>query len=172
MEQNIEVLTLTMVKEVKDKTVVVKNDKGQVEELPFRLLAWAAGNCTATSYAPTGQVATQEGRYLACLLSQLAKKEAPEKKLAELRGESSGLAEGPEGKARHNAEEIESIRNQLNKASKIRPFHYSHCMSLFPPELYYFSLLGSYLFSACLMFAHDNIHIFNVDLSDRAMLGT
>ncbi|KAG8938062.1 NADH:ubiquinone oxidoreductase [Tulasnella sp. 424] len=113
-EQNIEVLTKTM-------TVVAKNDKGQVEELPYGLLVWAAGNvtrpikrdlmaqlpqhqtnrrgllvddylrmlgvndvyaigdCTATSYALTAQVATQEGRYLARLLGQLAKKEALEK---------------------------------------------------------------------------------------------
>ena len=34
------------------------------------------------------------------LLGQLAKKEALEKKLAELRGESSGLPEGPEGKVK------------------------------------------------------------------------
>jgi NADH dehydrogenase FAD-containing subunit len=31
-----------MVKEVKDKTVVVKNDKGEIEELPYGLLVWAA----------------------------------------------------------------------------------------------------------------------------------
>ncbi|KAG8922136.1 NADH:ubiquinone oxidoreductase, partial [Tulasnella sp. 417] len=153
-EQNIEVLTKTMVKEVKDKVVVVKNDKGQIEELPYGLLVWAAGNvsrpitrdlmaqlpqhqtnrrgllvddylrllgvndvyaigdCTATSYAPTAQ------------------KEELEKKLAELRGERSGLPEGPEGKAKNNAEEIESVVKQLNKASKIRPFHYSHQGSL------------------------------------------
>ncbi|KAG8905199.1 NADH:ubiquinone oxidoreductase, partial [Tulasnella sp. 417] len=171
-EQNIEVLTKTMVKEVKDKVVVVKNDKGQIEELPYGLLVWAAGNvsrpitrdlmaqlpqhqtnrrgllvddylrllgvndvyaigdCTATSYAPTAQVATQQGRYLARLLGQLAKKEELEKKLADLRGERSGLPEGPEGKAKNNAEEIESVVKQLNKASKIRPFHYSHQGSL------------------------------------------
>ena len=33
-EQNIEVLTKTMVRAVKDKPVVVKDDKGQIEELP------------------------------------------------------------------------------------------------------------------------------------------
>ncbi|KAG9039011.1 NADH:ubiquinone oxidoreductase, partial [Tulasnella sp. UAMH 9824] len=156
-EQNIEVLTKTMVKEVKDKTVVVKNDKGQIEELPYGLLVWAAGNvsrpitrdlmaqlpqhqtnrrgllvddylrllgvndvyaigdCTATSYAPTAQVATQQGRYLARLLGQLAKKEELEKRLAELRGERSGLPEGPEGKVKNNAEEIESVVKQLNR---------------------------------------------------------
>ncbi|KAG8913348.1 NADH:ubiquinone oxidoreductase, partial [Tulasnella sp. 417] len=43
-EQNIEVSTKTMVKEVRDKTVVVKNDKGQIEELPYGLLVWPAAN--------------------------------------------------------------------------------------------------------------------------------
>ncbi|KAG9010273.1 NADH:ubiquinone oxidoreductase [Tulasnella sp. 427] len=171
-EQNIEVLTKTMVKEVKDKVVVVKNDRGEIEELPYGLLVWAAGNvsrgitrdlmaqlpqhqtnrrglvvddylrllgandvyaigdCTATSYAPTAQVATQQGRYLARLLGQIAKKEALEKQLAELRGERDGLPEGPEGKVKNNAQEIESVVKQLNKASKIRPFHYSHQGSL------------------------------------------
>ena len=33
-----------MVKEVKDKVVVVKNDKGEIEEIPYGLLVWAAGN--------------------------------------------------------------------------------------------------------------------------------
>lgn len=42
---------------------------------------------------PTAQVATWEGRYLAQLLGQLAKKEKPEKKLAELRGEINVLSE-------------------------------------------------------------------------------
>ncbi|KAG8905734.1 NADH:ubiquinone oxidoreductase [Tulasnella sp. 403] len=190
-EQNIQILTKTMVKEVKDKSVIVKTDKGTVEEIPYGLLVWAAGNvgrkitrdlmaslpqhqtnkrgllvddylrllgandvyaigdCTATSYAPTAQVASQEGRYLARLLGQLAKKERLEKRLAELRGERSGLPEGPEGKVKvgisypdptsstvtdtankANSEEIESIVKQLNQASKIRPFHYSHQGSL------------------------------------------
>ncbi|KIO29016.1 hypothetical protein M407DRAFT_21918 [Tulasnella calospora MUT 4182] len=160
-----------MVKEVKDKTAVVKNDKGQIEELPYGLLVWAAnvsrpitrdlmaqllqhqtnrrgrlvdeywwllgvnnvhaiGDGTATSYAPTAQVATQQGRYLTRLLGQIAKKEKLETKLAELREERSGLPEGPEGKVKNNAEEIESVVKQLNKASKIRPFHYSHQGSL------------------------------------------
>ena len=33
-----------MVKEVKDKVVIVKNDKGEIEEIPYGLLVWAAGN--------------------------------------------------------------------------------------------------------------------------------
>jgi len=41
-EQKISVRTKTMVKEVKDKVVVVKNEKGEIEELPYGLLVWAA----------------------------------------------------------------------------------------------------------------------------------
>ncbi|KAG8974308.1 NADH:ubiquinone oxidoreductase, partial [Tulasnella sp. 425] len=43
-EQNIEVLTKIMVREVKGKTVVVENYKGQIEQLSYGLLVWAAGN--------------------------------------------------------------------------------------------------------------------------------
>ncbi|KAG8912201.1 NADH:ubiquinone oxidoreductase [Tulasnella sp. 417] len=78
----------------------------------------------------TAQVATQQGRYLARLLSRLAAKEELEKKLAKLRAERSSLPEGPKGKDTNNAGEIESIVKQLNKSSKIGPFHYSHQGSL------------------------------------------
>ncbi|KAG8940867.1 NADH:ubiquinone oxidoreductase [Tulasnella sp. 408] len=110
------------------------NRRGLLVDDYLRLLGvndvYAIGDCTATSYAPTAQVATQQGRYLARLLGQLAKKEELETRLAELRGERSGLPEGPEGKVKNNAEEIESVVKQLNRVSKIRPFHYSHQGSL------------------------------------------
>ncbi|KAG8842705.1 NADH:ubiquinone oxidoreductase [Tulasnella sp. 330] len=110
------------------------NKRGLLVDDYLRLLGandiYAIGDCTATSYAPTAQVASQEGQYLARLLTQLAKKESLEQRLAELRGEKGGLPEGKEGHARNNAEEIESIVKQLNRASKIRPFHYSHQGSL------------------------------------------
>lgn len=50
------------------------------------------------SYVAAAHVATQQGLCLALLLGHL-KKEELEKKLLDLRGESSGLPEGPEGKA-------------------------------------------------------------------------
>ena len=37
---------------------------------------FAVGDCTATSYAPTAQVANQQGRYLARVFEQLAKRDA------------------------------------------------------------------------------------------------
>ncbi|KAG9120896.1 NADH:ubiquinone oxidoreductase, partial [Ceratobasidium sp. 392] len=153
----------TMVKEIKEKAVVVQNAAGERVEIPFGTIVWAAGNvgrpitrnlmgyfpehqtnrrgitvddflsmkgadgifavgdCTATSYAPTAQVASQEGTYLARLFGQIAKKEKLEKRLAELRA-------GPQND--ETAADIESVVKQINKASKIRPFHYSHQGSL------------------------------------------
>ncbi|KAG8957931.1 NADH:ubiquinone oxidoreductase, partial [Tulasnella sp. 425] len=48
----------------------------------------------------------------------------PTRQEGSAREEACGIAR------RHNAEEIESIVKQLNKASKLRPFHYSHQGSL------------------------------------------
>ncbi|KAB5592719.1 External NADH dehydrogenase [Ceratobasidium theobromae] len=164
-ENKIDVLTKTMVKEIKEKSVVVQNAAGERIEIPFGVIVWAAGNvgrpitrklmeyfpehqtnkrgitvddflrmkgadgifavgdCTATSYAPTAQVASQEGTYLARLFGQLAKKERLEARLAELRSPSTPQTE-------EAAREIESVVKQINKASKLRPFHYSHQGSL------------------------------------------
>ncbi|QRW07442.1 NADH dehydrogenase [Ceratobasidium sp. AG-Ba] len=162
-ENKIDVLTKTMVKEIKEKSVIVQNAAGERVEIPFGTIVWAAGNvgrpitrnlmghfpehqtnrrgitvddflcmkgaedifavgdCTATSYAPTAQVASQEGTYLARLFGQLAKKEKLEKRLNELRS----LPQTEE-----TAAEVETVVKQINKASKIRPFHYSHQGSL------------------------------------------
>ncbi|CUA75707.1 NADH dehydrogenase [Rhizoctonia solani] len=162
-ENKIEVMTKTMVKEIKEKSVTVQNASGERVEIPFGAIVWAAGNvgrpitrklmehfpehqtnkrgitvddflrmkgadgifavgdCTATSYAPTAQVASQEGTYLARLFGQIAKKEKLEKRLADLRS-------GPH--TDETAREIENVVKQINKASKLRPFHYSHQGSL------------------------------------------
>ncbi|KDQ16664.1 hypothetical protein BOTBODRAFT_30582 [Botryobasidium botryosum FD-172 SS1] len=159
-ENKINVMVRTMVKEVKPKVVVVENEKKEHVEIPYGLLVWAAGNvgrkitrdlmaklpadqnnrrgisvddhlqmkgasgvfaigdCTATSYAPTAQVASQQGTYLARVLQQLAKKERLEQQLQTLRQENA------------EPEAIEATVKQINKASKIKPFHYSHQGSL------------------------------------------
>jgi len=159
-ENKINVMVRTMVKEVKPKVVVVENEKKERVEIPYGLLVWAAGNvgrkitrdlmaklpaeqnnrrgisvddhlqmkgasgvfaigdCTATSYAPTAQVASQQGTYLARVLQQLAKKERLEQQLQTLRQDSA------------EPEAIEATVKQINKASKIKPFHYSHQGSL------------------------------------------
>ena len=48
---------------------------------------FSIGDTTATSYAPTAQVASQEGAYLARVFSQMGKKDALERRLAELKAE-------------------------------------------------------------------------------------
>ncbi|CAE6500683.1 unnamed protein product [Rhizoctonia solani] len=162
-QNKIDVMTKTMVKEIKEKSVVVQNAAGERLDIPFGAIVWAAGNvgrpitrklmehfpehqtnkrgitvddflrmrgadgifavgdCTATSYAPTAQVASQEGTYLARLFGQIAKKEKLEQRLADLRA-------GPH--TDETAREIENVVKQINKASKLRPFHYSHQGSL------------------------------------------
>jgi len=160
-ENKISVLTRTMVKEIKEKSVIVQNDKKELFEIPFGVLVWAAGNvgrtitrdlmaklgpaqsnkrglevdaflrikgtedifaigdCTATNYAPTAQVATQQGVWLSRHLGQLAKKEKFEEKLRELRSSPDSSPEA-----------IEATVKYINKQSKLRSFHYSHQGSL------------------------------------------
>jgi NADH:ubiquinone reductase (non-electrogenic) len=85
---------------------------------------FAIGDCTSTSYAPTAQVASQQGAYLARVFAQLGKKENLEKRLISL---DQSVSNG-ENKAKI-AEDIESTKSQISKV-KIRPFHYSHQGSL------------------------------------------
>jgi NADH:ubiquinone reductase (non-electrogenic) len=75
---------------------------------------FAIGDCTATSYAPTAQVASQQGAYLARVFAQIAKKDQLEKRLSE-----PGVT----------PEEKDAAEKQLARI-KIRPFHYSHQGSL------------------------------------------
>lgn len=81
---------------------------------------FAIGDCTATSYAPTAQVASQEGAYLARVLQQIAKKDELQERLKELQV-------APEAEVK---EERAQIEKRLAKLEKIRPFKYSHQGSL------------------------------------------
>lgn len=83
---------------------------------------FAIGDCTATSYAPTAQVAQQEGAYLARVFKQLAKADALRAELAQV----AVLADAdPEKKSR-----VETLESQIAKVEKVRPFKYSHQGSL------------------------------------------
>ena len=160
-QNKIDLLTKTMVREIKPKSVVVTNPNGERIEIPFGLLVWAGGNtlrpitkdliaklgqaqtnrrgltvddhmvlagsngsiysvgdCTATSYAPTAQVAAQQGTYVGKLFNQMAEIGNLEAKLAELKRTKADLAE------------IDPVNKKLSKAKKIKPFHYSHQGSL------------------------------------------
>ncbi|CAD6886254.1 unnamed protein product [Tilletia controversa] len=153
-KNDINILTRSVVKDCDDENVTIKTASGEIQKIPYGLLVWAAGNttrkltrdlqaalpsvqtdrrglkvddhmrllgaeenvfamgdATATTFAPTAQAASQQGRYLAKVFAQFAKKEELEKKLADAKeaGEDSALLE-----------------KQLAKASKVRPFQYSH----------------------------------------------
>jgi len=156
-QSKIEILTKTMVKEIKDNSVTLQMPDKSIVEVPCGMVVWAAGNkgrqittdlmaklpttqtnrrgitiddhlrmagsggsifaigdCTSSSYAPTAQVASQQGRYIAYQLAQLAKKDVIEAKLAQ---------------AEESKSEVEGLMKQLDKL-KLKPFHYSHQGSL------------------------------------------
>jgi NADH:ubiquinone reductase (non-electrogenic) len=75
---------------------------------------YALGDATATRYAPTAQVAAQQGKYLARLFHQLATREELENQIAE--------SESEEEKSRKE--------RKLNKTKDVKPFQYSHQGSL------------------------------------------
>ncbi|PIL27017.1 hypothetical protein GSI_10156 [Ganoderma sinense ZZ0214-1] len=161
-EAKIDILTKTMVKEIKEKSVVLQMPDKSIVEVPCGLVVWAAGNtlrkvtrdlmgqfpkaqenrrgitvdeclrmagtdgsifavgdCTATSYAPTAQVASQEGAYLARLLGQIAKRDELEQRV-------EALAAAPDV----DKQELEQSQKRLTKLNKLRPFKYSHQGSL------------------------------------------
>ncbi|CAO3667049.1 unnamed protein product [Rhizopus stolonifer] len=154
-EQSIEIHTKTMVKQVKEKEIVVQKPDGTMDSMPYGLLVWATGNtsrplikeliaqypqaqnvrrglvvddwlrmagtqdiyalgdCTATKYAPTAQVAAQQGKYLARLFAQLHATEHHQSLIENV-----------------SEEERAKIGRKLQKAQDIKPFHYSHQGSL------------------------------------------
>ncbi|KAH8801646.1 hypothetical protein F5884DRAFT_757295 [Xylogone sp. PMI_703] len=87
---------------------------------------WAVGDCAVAGYAPTAQVASQEGAFLARLFNTMAKTEEIEKKIQDL---SSSLNLSP-GNSAEIAKEIESHEKQLKRIKDIKPFHYTHQGSL------------------------------------------
>jgi NADH:ubiquinone reductase (non-electrogenic) len=87
---------------------------------------WAVGDCAVAGYAPTAQVASQEGNFLARLFNNMAKTEQLETNIRDL---SSSLNLKP-GNAAHISSEIEQHERQLRRIKDIKPFHYSHQGSL------------------------------------------
>ncbi|ORY63519.1 alternative NADH-dehydrogenase [Pseudomassariella vexata] len=87
---------------------------------------WAVGDCAVAGYAPTAQVASQEGAFLARLFNNMAKTESLESEIHEL---SSTLNIKP-GNAAEVTQEIEGCERQLRRIKDIKPFHYSHQGSL------------------------------------------
>ncbi|MCJ1321386.1 NADH:ubiquinone oxidoreductase [Xylographa vitiligo] len=89
---------------------------------------WAVGDCAIANYAPTAQVASQEGAFLARLFNSLAKTEDINTELARL---SDAQAKAPTTEARNDIfAEIKALHKSLRRVKQIGPFEYSHQGSL------------------------------------------
>ncbi|KAF2462206.1 pyridine nucleotide-disulfide oxidoreductase-domain-containing protein [Lineolata rhizophorae] len=89
---------------------------------------WAVGDCAIANYAPTAQVASQEGAFLARLFNQMAKTEEVE---TELKALSEKQEKAPNGEARNAVlNEIKELQKRLRRVKTIGPFEYSHQGSL------------------------------------------
>lgn len=89
---------------------------------------WALGDCSATKYAPTAQVASQQGAFLARLLNSMAHTQELEgdlKKLEDLQQEATTTQD-------HETLEKEIMKKAkaLRKVKQLSPFEYSHQGSL------------------------------------------
>ncbi|KAK4504840.1 hypothetical protein PRZ48_002803 [Zasmidium cellare] len=89
---------------------------------------WAVGDCAVANYAPTAQVAGQEGAFLARLFNQMAKTEEIESKLKDL-SEEQGKAPNKESRDKV-FEEIKDLQRRLRRVKQMGPFEYSHQGSL------------------------------------------
>ncbi|KAF7510345.1 External alternative NADH-ubiquinone oxidoreductase mitochondrial [Endocarpon pusillum] len=88
---------------------------------------WAVGDCAVANYAPTAQVAAQEGAFLARLFNTMAKTDEIEQQLKEL---SAKQAVAKNGDRDAILDEIEERQRQLRRIKQIGPFKYSHQGSL------------------------------------------
>ncbi|KAK1827788.1 pyridine nucleotide-disulfide oxidoreductase-domain-containing protein [Podospora conica] len=87
---------------------------------------WAVGDCAVAGYAPTAQVAAQEGNFLARLFNNMAKTEALEEEIREL----SGSLNVKPGNSAQISRRIEETERQLRRIKDVKPFNYSHQGSL------------------------------------------
>ncbi|KAF3930729.1 hypothetical protein ABW19_dt0209582 [Dactylella cylindrospora] len=89
---------------------------------------WAVGDCSATKYAPTAQVASQQGNFLARLFNSMAKTHAIEQELQELDFKLQSAKD--DGAKAHITAEINHKAKNLAKIKQMSPFEYSHQGSL------------------------------------------
>jgi NADH:ubiquinone reductase (non-electrogenic) len=75
------------------------------------------GDCAATKFAPTAQVAAQQGTYLARLFNTMARTEHLESEIKSLQSQLSN----PETKS-----QVDQKLKQLSKVKLMKPFEYSH----------------------------------------------
>jgi NADH:ubiquinone reductase (non-electrogenic) len=89
---------------------------------------WAVGDCAVAHYAPTAQVASQEGAFLARLFNQMAKTEQLEHELMEL---SEAQDKAPNQQERDKVfEQYKELQKRLRRVKQMGPFEYSHQGSL------------------------------------------
>ncbi|KAL1302320.1 hypothetical protein AAFC00_002733 [Neodothiora populina] len=89
---------------------------------------WAVGDCAIANYAPTAQVAAQEGSFLARLFNQMAKTEEIETELLKL---SDVQEKAPNKESRDEAfNDIKDLQKRLRRVKQMGPFEYSHQGSL------------------------------------------
>ncbi|KAK9453652.1 hypothetical protein V1511DRAFT_61452 [Dipodascopsis uninucleata] len=89
---------------------------------------WALGDCAVTKYAPTAQVATQQGQYLARLFNTMSKTMALEDDIAHLEDLGHNAATADDKKS--IISEIESKAKALRRTKRLMPFQYTHQGSL------------------------------------------
>ena len=89
---------------------------------------WAVGDCAIANYAPTAQVASQEGAFLARMFNALAKTEAINNELAVLSEKQA--KETDKEKRTGILSEIKALQKNLRRVKQIAPFQYSHQGSL------------------------------------------
>ncbi|KAJ5728979.1 External alternative NADH-ubiquinone oxidoreductase [Penicillium malachiteum] len=89
---------------------------------------WAVGDCAITNYAPTAQVAGQEGAFLARLFNTMAKTDEIEKELVLLSDRQSQVKSDEE--RNQVFDEIRERQKQLRRTKQMGPFQYSHQGSL------------------------------------------
>jgi NADH:ubiquinone reductase (non-electrogenic) len=89
---------------------------------------WAVGDCAVANYAPTAQVAAQEGAFLARLFNQMAKTEEIE---SELKNLSIAQETASDKDARNQIfANIKDLQKRLRRSNQMNPFEYSHQGSL------------------------------------------
>ncbi|KAF1995572.1 FAD/NAD(P)-binding domain-containing protein [Amniculicola lignicola CBS 123094] len=89
---------------------------------------WAVGDCAVANYAPTAQVAAQEGAFLAKMFNQMAKTHDIEAELADL---SVRQETAPDKETRTKAfDEIKELQKRLRRVKSVNPFEYTHQGSL------------------------------------------
>ena len=88
---------------------------------------WAVGDCAIANYAPTAQVATQEGAFLARMFNTMAKTESINTELARL---SDAQASSKPEVRTAIFDEIRALQKSLRRIKQISPFEYSHQGSL------------------------------------------